>query len=293
MEASDTSGNNEEINKEEARRIRRREISRNYRLRHPDRVKEQKKRHMAKPEAKKKHAEQQARRRARIPERCKEIQNNSYKRNRPKRQTKEWRDKANAYQREWAASNPEKRKEIRQRYFAKPGNREKSREYGRMRQKLFPEKLRAATAKYLANNSAKVKEARRLWGIANRHKLAAAGQRRRALQLQQLHPDNDRAKEREIYALRDAMIREHGTKFHVDHIIPLHKGGWHHHLNLQVLPGSMNISKKADEFWEKAGFLSWRDVPRHLWPEKLVPQYLAILDREDAAQEKLITLLAA
>jgi hypothetical protein len=34
-----------------------------------------------------------------------------------------------------------------------------------------------------------------------------------------------------------------GIKFHVDHIVPVSKGGLHHHSNLQVVPASWNISK--------------------------------------------------
>jgi 5-methylcytosine-specific restriction endonuclease McrA len=47
-----------------------------------------------------------------------------------------------------------------------------------------------------------------------------------------------------------------GMKFHVDHIIPLTKGGMHHYTNLQVTPARWNCSKgnRNTDRWLPYGF---------------------------------------
>ncbi len=70
--------------------------------------------------------------------------------------------------------------------------------------------------------------------------------------------------------------REHGAarlRHHVDHIIPLNAGGFHHEKNLQVIPASVNASKRDNPFWTLDGYLSWRDVPSFLWPSGLRQSY--------------------
>jgi hypothetical protein len=47
-----------------------------------------------------------------------------------------------------------------------------------------------------------------------------------------------------IYDQRDKLNQEAGfIQFHVDHIIPLAKGGWHHPNNLQVISATNNVRK--------------------------------------------------
>lgn len=92
-----------------------------------------------------------------------------------------------------------------------------------------------------------------------------------------VHPDLDPAAEMKLYADAQARTKETGELWEIDHIIPLIVGGSHHHLNLQILPCSINRSKSADPFWERSGYKSWRDVPQYLWPDKLKPAYQALL----------------
>lgn len=93
----------------------------------------------------------------------------------------------------------------------------------------------------------------------------------------------------EVFKAAKDLTARTGIVHEVDHIIPIHLGGFHHHLNLQALPKKVNILKKANPFWEMAGYKSWRDVPEYLWPEKLAPSYLALRDQEDA---KVISISA-
>jgi hypothetical protein len=57
-------------------------------------------------------------------------------------------------------------------------------------------------------------------------------------------------------------------------------GGWHHHLNLQVIPYFVNCSKKHAATWMSRMFSDWRDVPQFLWPENLAAIYFRLLDFE-------------
>jgi 5-methylcytosine-specific restriction endonuclease McrA len=51
---------------------------------------------------------------------------------------------------------------------------------------------------------------------------------------------------KEIYAHRDHLNKTTNTQWHVDHIIPLNKGGKHHPDNLQVITAKENL-KKSDK----------------------------------------------
>ena len=47
----------------------------------------------------------------------------------------------------------------------------------------------------------------------------------------------------EMYSLAKIRTEETGFEWHVDHIVPLTKGGLHKPTNLQVVPGSWNRTK--------------------------------------------------
>ena len=53
------------------------------------------------------------------------------------------------------------------------------------------------------------------------------------------------------YILRNLMSEKMGVEYHVDHIIPLDKGGIHRLSNLRVIPAALNKSKRnrLDEEW--------------------------------------------
>ena len=57
----------------------------------------------------------------------------------------------------------------------------------------------------------------------------------------------------EIYKYRARLQSCTGIKFHVDHTIPVTKGGRHHHSNLEVVPAIWNLKKnnRNSERWIK------------------------------------------
>lgn len=58
--------------------------------------------------------------------------------------------------------------------------------------------------------------------------------------------DADLLRIKEFYALRNKITEETGIEHHVDHIIPISKGGLHHPNNLRVITATENM-KKGDK----------------------------------------------
>lgn len=124
-------------------------------------------------------------------------------------------------------------------------------------------------------------ESKRRWNKAHPEVDAAGRGRRqvvrRAKTTDLIHPDLDHSAAERIYAEAANLCRSTGIRHHVDHIIPITYGGWHHQQNLQILPHSVNMSKSNNPFWEHPDFKSWRSVPSELWPSALAPAYTALL----------------
>ena len=74
--------------------------------------------------------------------------------------------------------------------------------------------------------------------------LAAALQGRyRANKVNQMPADVNHALIKKVYEKAERMTKETGIMHHVDHIIPISKGGLHHEDNLQVLTERENLMK--------------------------------------------------
>ena len=117
--------------------------------------------------------------------------------------------------RRWEKENPERKRELARAEYRR--NKVKKNAYQRAYAKAHPEKKNLHTA-------------------ARRARLKAA-----------LHKDHDSGMELAVRESRRRLQECLGCIFEVDHFIPLKLGGWHHHLNLHVLPRSLNRRKSTSD----------------------------------------------
>lgn len=74
---------------------------------------------------------------------------------------------------------------------------------------------------------------------------AAIRGRRRTREREALAPNRDDAAIAEFYKLAAVLTARFATPYHVDHVVPLSKGGVHHENNLVVMRGDYNCAKGA------------------------------------------------
>lgn len=100
-------------------------------------------------------------------------------------------------------------------------------------------KVLERNARYRAENPKKIFEWKKLDRERNKARVLADNANRRALMRGELTPAV-----KQMYALRDFYkAMSLGDIFHVDHIIPLARGGEHNAKNLQVIPAIDNLRK--------------------------------------------------
>ncbi len=187
----------------------------------------------------------------------------------------DWGSHVAGYIKRWQKRNKARRKRHSRVYYLK--NKDKINRVATAWGKAHPEKKRESNRKFYANNAKAMCLRSIRYAAENPVKIRSKAARRRAMEISQVHPCHDQTKECILIESARSLSSSTGIKHSVDHIIPLKKGGWHHHDNLQVMPHTVNSSKNSNPFWEKKGFKSWRDVPQFLWPYDLKPKYFALL----------------
>jgi hypothetical protein len=152
--------------------------------------------------------------------------------------------------------NYEKKKSERLEKFKNyySANKERHRELGRQWINLNPEKRTAVCKKYYQNNKEKVGLANKKWRDNNKEKAKAiwkriAGQRREKIKDSIPLSKNQKKIVEFLYQQAQRLQSRLGIKFHVDHIVPIAKGGKHTPTNLQVIPASINVRKHAREIF--------------------------------------------
>lgn len=126
-------------------------------------------------------------------------------------------------------------------------NLEKMRAYETEQREKHAAHRRAYSLKRYENNREAVRSASRTWDQKNPHLVAAKTARRRAAKLQATPLWANLDKIAAFYKEAQRLTRITGIPYQVDHIIPLRSPvvcGLHVETNLQVIPASLNASKK-------------------------------------------------
>lgn len=163
---------------------------------------------------------------------------------------REWKrnnpDKVKAYFDEWVANNPERRKEHDKRKY------EKNKDAINARTKIFYQENRERILERTRelNNRPESKEKRRKYAVENKERRCLIENRRRARKLNASgeHTLEDINNLFELQKKKCAGVDCHKSikkEYHVDHIVPLSRGGSNDKYNIQLLCPTCNMRKSA------------------------------------------------
>jgi hypothetical protein len=153
--------------------------------------------------------------------------------------TEKNKEKVDGYKKKYDENNKEK-VSVRKKAWA-AANRERSNAQKKAWAKRNPEYKKA----YSKANKEKIAASKAVWRENNKDKINVTVANRRALKFRATIrlTELDKFVIEEMYNLAQLREKQTGFQWHVDHIVPLTKGGLHKPTNLQVVPGSWNLSK--------------------------------------------------
>lgn len=166
------------------------------------------------------------------------------------------------YKKEYNISNQDAIKEKNQLYYKR--NREQIKKSVKEWTDNNKSKKFISHKQWCRSNKDRVSEYQKRFSKANPHKRNAFASQRRAMKLNQLHPNHNKEIEKTLYALASRVTKCIGITHHVDHVWPLAQGGLHHHCNLQVISQSLNCNKGIDMCMEHQSLAMWYELPEWL-----------------------------
>jgi hypothetical protein len=186
---------------------------------------------------------------------------------------KKWYQKNKEKKRKYYQENKEQNKKNSARYYQKDKEKIKkrvARRYqenkeailarGKLYQEKNKEKIKKNKGKYYVENREKLLEYSKKYKKANKERVYEWARKysqtdrgkaavrakcaiRRALKKKQSNPNTDKCKVKEIYKVWDDVKRK-GYNVHVDHIIPIARGGDDHEDNLMIVDAAFNMKKR-------------------------------------------------
>ena len=152
---------------------------------------------------------------------------------------------------QWAVNNPGKKRVINRRWATahpdqvKALSRKSSAAWRAANIELAKAACRRSARAWQRAYPAKRLENNRNWQRENPVKLRANRAERRARELGAVIALTKRERTQVLgaYVIARMLTKIRGEPYHVDHVIPLAKGGLHHPVNLQVLRGAENLRK--------------------------------------------------
>lgn len=178
----------------------------------------------------------------------------------------------NAKNREFKRNNKEKIKKESLEYKIK--NKNKIVEYSRKRYLEKKDHITNVNKKWYFENKEKVRENRRKYAKNNRDKFHIKESIRRARKIENTHELFNPKIHNVYYHMRLRLEKCLGIKYHIDHILPLAKGGYHHHLNLQVIPSDLNSEKNDNLYFKHPSLVHWTELPDWLLDRVVLPHPL-------------------
>lgn len=161
----------------------------------------------------------------------------------------------------------------------RPRYKEKDKVYHKEYNIKNKDKVKQRTSKYYIDNKVKVNEYGKRWRSLNKdyRKTRDRNYRKNNKELCNLHCSKRRAKlhnachpqhnidiEKAFQEMSIRLKKCIGIDFHVDHILPLNKGGFHHHGNLQVIPGRINEGKRDNIKFTHPCLIHYTSLPSYL-----------------------------
>lgn len=154
------------------------------------------------------------------------------------------REKTNADRKVWREENKQRHLAVSKAY--REANRKRLAEKAKEWSNRNKDRVRLTNKQWRESNRERVLSKRKAWEKANPERMVEQWRVKRVKKRKArilLTP-----KEKEAVLLlektRRALQNETGIMYHIDHILPISHGGIHHPVNLRILEGAENMSKK-------------------------------------------------
>lgn len=125
-------------------------------------------------------------------------------------------------------------------------------------------KIKLSSKDYYIKNKDHIKTRNSEYNKNNRDLCNAKLARYRAKKKNQTHKDYNNDIALSFYEHSQRVSRCLGIRYQVDHILPINKGGYHHHGNLQSIPAHFNESKQDNLDYRNDLLIHWSQLPPNL-----------------------------